>query len=127
MVATAFCPVILLSSSMAISINFLSVTAPFTPRFKQILVSLGPQYGMDRITFISDMMLREVFNYIHLPLDWTQAVVMVSIYCVEALSIYYHYANLIINMMKFVEKGYINQEVITKVIRETEKSKNFHL
>lgn len=32
-----------------------------------------------------------------------------------------------INVMKFVEKGYVNQEVINRVIRETEKSKNFQL
>lgn len=30
-----------------------------------------------------------------------------------------------VNMMKFTDKGYINQEVLTKIIRETEKSKHF--
>lgn len=30
-----------------------------------------------------------------------------------------------VSMFKFTEKGYINQEVLTKVIRETEKSKHF--
>ena len=41
LVATAFCPVTVVSSSIAISINFLSATAPLTPLFKQILVILG--------------------------------------------------------------------------------------
>jgi soluble lytic murein transglycosylase len=31
----------------------------------------------------------------------------------------------IVNMLKFTEKGYINQEVLTKVLREAEKSKHF--
>lgn len=31
----------------------------------------------------------------------------------------------LLNMIKFAEKGYINQEILLKVIRETEKSKNF--
>jgi soluble lytic murein transglycosylase len=30
-----------------------------------------------------------------------------------------------VNMIKFTEKGYINQEVLNKVIKETEKSKHF--
>lgn len=32
-----------------------------------------------------------------------------------------------VNMMKFTDKGYINQDVLTKIIRETEKSKHFKL
>lgn len=31
----------------------------------------------------------------------------------------------IVNMMKFTEKGYINQEVLTKVLAESQKSKHF--
>ena len=30
-----------------------------------------------------------------------------------------------INMIKLIEKGYVNKDVLTKVIRETEKSKHF--
>lgn len=32
-----------------------------------------------------------------------------------------------VSMIKFTEKGYINQEVLSKVIRETEKSKHFSI
>lgn len=32
----------------------------------------------------------------------------------------------LVNMVKFAEKGYINQEVLIKVLREAEKSKNFN-
>lgn len=32
-----------------------------------------------------------------------------------------------VNMVKFTEKGYINQEILTKVLNESEKSKNFAL
>lgn len=31
-----------------------------------------------------------------------------------------------VNMVKFTEKGYINQEILTKVLREAEKSKHFN-
>jgi soluble lytic murein transglycosylase len=31
----------------------------------------------------------------------------------------------LVNMIKFTEKGYINQEILTKLIRETERSKHF--
>lgn len=31
----------------------------------------------------------------------------------------------IVNMIKMIEKGYVNKDVLTKVIRETEKSKHF--
>jgi hypothetical protein len=40
-VDTALCPLIVDNSSNEISISFLSFTAPFTPRFKQIFSKRG--------------------------------------------------------------------------------------